>query len=96
MNGTERAYAAHLEMQKQAGLIYSYAFEAIRLRLAKSTFYNPDFVVYKRDGTVEFHEVKGYWRDDARVKIKVAAELFPFRFLAVVKRANGWDFEDFG
>jgi hypothetical protein len=48
---------------------------------------------------LEFHEVKGFWRDDARVKIKVAAEAFPFRFLAVQKRkkadGGGWAVERF-
>jgi hypothetical protein len=29
------------------------------------------------------HEVKGFWQDDARVKIKVAARSIPFRFKAV-------------
>ena len=31
---------------------------------------------------MEMHEVKGFWQDDARVKIKVAAQMYPFRFLA--------------
>ena len=48
---------------------------------------------------LEFHEVKGFWRDDARVKIKVAAEHFPFKFVAVRKKklseGGGWDVEEF-
>lgn len=45
MNPTERAYAEHLELLKQAGEITWYGFEAIKLRLGKNTFYTPDFAV---------------------------------------------------
>jgi hypothetical protein len=40
-------------------------------------------MVLKSDGALECHEVKGHWTDDALVKIRVAAEQFPFRFIAV-------------
>jgi len=46
-------------------------------------------------GDIECHEVKGFWRDDARVKIRVAASLYPFRFVAVTKTKGGWDIEEF-
>ena len=97
MNKTETRYANLLEAQKIAGKILWYGFEPMTLRLAKSTTYKPDFMVMTFDGHLEFHEVKGYWLDDARIKIKVAAEKFPmFRFVAVKKGARGsWDFEEF-
>jgi hypothetical protein len=45
------------------------------------------------------HEVKGFWTDDARVKIKVAADLYPFRFIAAQalpkKQGGGWKIEEF-
>ena len=44
---------------------------------------------------MEMHEVKGFWRDDARVKIKVAADIYPFRFLAIKKAKDGWEKESF-
>jgi hypothetical protein len=98
MNKTEARYAEHLERIK--GTVISwYKFEAIKLRLADNTFYSPDFAVMLLDGAMEMHEVKGFWEDDARVKIKVAAALFPFRFLALKPRAQknggGWDVEEF-
>lgn len=95
MNKTEAAYAAYLEMQKKTGLIADYRFEAVKLRLADKTFYTPDFVVLAPDGVLEMHEVKGFWEEDARVKIKVAAAQFPFRFVAIKKTKNGWDREVF-
>lgn len=98
MNKTERAYADLLEYRKQSGEILDWKFEALKLRLADKTFYSPDFMVVDADGFIEVHEVKGYWEDDARVKVKVAAEQYPFKFLAVkkVSKAKGeWEFEEF-
>ena len=102
MNKTEAAYAARLESLKLAGEIADYRFECIKLRLADNTFYTPDFMVLMPNFSFEMHEVKGFWEevkgfweDDARVKIKVAAAQFPFKFVAVKKTKNGWDREVF-
>lgn len=95
MNKTEAAYAAYLDAQKKAGLIADYRFEAVKLRLADKTFYTPDFVVLAPDGVLEMHEVKGFWEEDARVKIKVAAAQFPFRFVAITRDKGNWAFESF-
>ena len=95
MNKLEAAYAARLESLKFAGEIADYRFECIKLRLADNTFYAPDFMVLRADGTFEMHEVKGFWEDDARVKIKTAAELFPFKFIAARKQKGAWVFEEF-
>ncbi|WP_201570798.1 DUF1064 domain-containing protein [Psychrobacter sp. ER1] len=99
MNGTEKAYAQHLELLKRAGEIAYYSFDNINLRLADNTFYKPDFLVMRSDGQLEIHEVKGQWTDDALVKIKVAADKFPFKFIAIMKQTKrnggGWDIRDF-
>lgn len=99
LNKTELAYQAHLAARQAAGEIVWHKFECIKFRLADNTFYTPDFVVMLADGQMEAHEVKGYWQDDARVKIKVAAETYPLKFLAVKVRAKkdggGWSVEEF-
>lgn len=99
LNKTETEYGRLLEMRKHAGEILWYRFDGMKLRLADNTFYTPDFAVMLADGTLECHEVKGHWMDDARVKIKVAAEMYPFRFIAVKAKAKkdggGWSTEDF-
>lgn len=95
-NKTEAAYMALLEARKRAGEILWYQFEGITLKLADDTRYTPDFFVLMADGSLECHETKGFWRDDARVKIKVAASMFPFRFVAAKKaKGGGWDLEHF-
>lgn len=94
MNKTEAAYANRLEALKRAEQeVKSWAFEAVKLRLADGTFYTPDFLVeLVEPGPLELHEVKGFWRDDARVKFKVARELFPmFRFRAFRRAGAGWE-----
>jgi len=95
MNKTEAAYDAHLWSLRGRSIVW-HKFEAVKLRLADTTFYSPDFAVQTISGQIEMHEVKGFWRDDARVKIKVAAALYPFRFLAVTKeKGGGWKVEEF-
>ncbi len=95
MNKTETRYCNHLEGLKRIGQVLWYRFEGVKLRLAKNTTYSPDFFVMLSDGSLECHEVKGHWEDDARVKIKVAAEMFPFRFIAAQPAATGWKIEVF-
>lgn len=98
MNKTEAAYDRHLTDLKIAGEILWFKFEAIKLRLADNTFYTPDFLVLTALCTLECHEVKGFWLEDARVKIKVAASIYPFRFIAVTarskKKGGGWEREE--
>ena len=89
MNRTEAAYAAHLERLKQRGDVLWYAFEAWKFRLADKTFYTPDFMVMRRDGRMQGHEVKGYMLDDANVKVKVAAEQHPVDFFIIRKGKGG-------
>lgn len=99
MNKTEEAYAQLLEGMRIAGQIAWYKFEGVKLRLADNTFYTPDFAVMRAGGEMEMHEVKGHWQDDARAKIKIAADMYPFRFVAVQvkpkKAGGGWAVEEF-
>lgn len=96
MNKTEAAYAAHLESRKRDGDVLWYRFEGVKLRLADKTFFDVDFPVMRRDGTMEMHEVKGFMRDDANVKIKVAAGMYPFKFIIVRKAKIGWNMQPVG
>ena len=86
----EAAWAEELRRLEEAEEILRYYHEPMNLRLAANTYYRPDFMVIYAVH-VEFHEVKGFWRDDARVKIKVAAEKFPeFVFKVITKKKNQW------
>lgn len=95
-NKLEQAYGQALEFRRRIGEIEWFAFESLKLRLADNTFYTPDFFLMLKSGELQVHETKGFWEEDARVKIKVAASLYPFRFFGV-KRARGeaWELEEF-
>jgi len=100
MNQLEADYAGRLMYGMSVGQIQHFQFEPLRLRLGKDwkTSYTPDFLVVAADGTLELHEVKGHWEDDARVKIKVAAEKYPqFKFVAATRpsKRSEWKFETF-
>lgn len=102
LNKTELAYQAHLDKLRMVGEVLWYRFEPFRFQLAEKTTYTADFLVQLASGHLEVHEVKGFWTDDARVKIKVAAAMFPvFQFVAVMKVDEGkgkdpsWKVENF-
>jgi hypothetical protein len=99
LNKTEAAYQEHLKARQHEGNVVWFRFEGVKLRLADKTFYTPDFAVMLADGSIELHEVKGFWTDDARVKTKVAADQYPFKILAVTaktkKSGGGWAIEEF-
>ena len=96
MNGWETEYALTLEDLRRREHISWWGFEKLRIRLANGAWFKPDFAVI-REGRLEFHEVKGMWREAARVRIKVASEVIPVKFIVVRKRlmqdGGGWDCE---
>lgn len=101
MNKTEAAYAAHLEARLRAGEILWYRFEGIKLRLANNCFLTVDFALMTASGQLEMHDVKGaraIFSDDSKVKMKVAAEAYPFVFRVAFPRkkteGGGWDIDE--
>jgi hypothetical protein len=95
MNKTEQCYSSHLEFLRQTGDVLWYEFEPMNLRLGDKCFYKVDFLVMAKTGQLEVHEVKGFWTDDALVKIKTAAEKFPFRFISVTREKGAWKTREF-
>jgi hypothetical protein len=93
MNKQEAEYRQMLGSQPG---VFSVDYEAITLKLAPDTRYTPDFLVLKDDGLIELHEVKGFFEDHAKVKIKVAAAQYPmFTFYLARKQpkkdGGGWE-----
>lgn len=89
MNRTESAYAAELERQRVEGLIQWWKFEGIKLRLADKTFLTVDFAVLDAEGYLRMIDVKGamaVYEQDARVKMKVACSIYPFKFFIAIPR----------
>ena len=98
MNKLEADYATHLDLLTLAqyepeDAVAKWYYESFKLRLAgKRTWYTPDFMVIRNEGQVELHEVKGsFVRDDAAVKLKVAASTYPeFRFVLATRPKRTW------
>ena len=96
-NKTELRYGDYLESLRLSGEIEWFRFEGLKLRLAEATFYTPDYAVMTANGTMECHEVKAGMvdksgkvhaisEDASRIKIKIAAEQYPFEFRMAIER----------
>lgn len=103
----EKERAECLEMLKRGEEILDWRHHPFSIRLAKNTYYTPDFLVVHRGGETGHHlltleEVKGSWKAkssgrDQRTKIKIASEMFPwFSFVGVTKVCGKWVEEQFG
>ena len=96
LNKLEQEYGKYLFALQKQGKVERFVYEGLILKIAASCTYKPDYYIIRSDGYIELHEVKGMWRDDARVKIKTAAQLYPeFIFRAVTKKNNKWTWELF-
>jgi hypothetical protein len=96
MNGLEQRFAVFLQERKLAGEIEEWRFEAVKFRIGEKCFYTADFMVVESE-QITFYETKGFWEDDARVKIKAVAALFPwFRFVGVKFERGEWKLEEIG
>ena len=96
MNQWEAAFAREeLEPRRLIGEIQWYGFEAMKIRLADGAHYTPDFAVLESSGALWFAEIKGFAREAAVVRFKVAAETTPFEFRMCRKKkiaeGGGWE-----
>ena len=96
MNRLESRFAAELAAWVNVGILQWYAYEAVKLRLAKKTWFTPDFVGQKvGEPFLTFWETKGWMRDDANVKIKVASETYRhFKFVVVRWVGGTWEYQE--
>lgn len=98
MNGMERACGKYLDQLKLAGQVLWWAFQPVRLLIAqgdRSAYYRPDFWVQIADRSFQFWETKGFEREAAIVRLKVAAGLYPIPFILMKRDGNGWRREVF-
>lgn len=107
----ERDFAEVLKRAEREQWIRRWWHHPCGFRLAPKCYFHPDMLVeparYQHydpasgfrsgDNRLTFVEVKGGWfRDDAKVKTKVAAEMFPcFRWLIVYReKQHDWDIRE--
>jgi hypothetical protein len=88
LNKTERAYLAHLRRNPHVWI----GVQNITVKLADDCRLTPDFAVLYPNGTLAMIDVKGFQREDAFIKMKVAARQFPmFLFYIVTRSGMMWD-----
>lgn len=84
LNKTERAFYDVLLSRgyRRVGV------QDITLKLADDTRYTPDFSAIGPNAEMIFFEVKGFFRDDAKVKLKVAARQHSWAQFYLVKKVK--------
>ena len=94
----EADYAKHLDALVAARIVAVWRYEPERLEIGVGAVYTPDFsVLVAGADRVEYHEVKGYRREAAIVRIKAAALRYPeFRFVLVTKLHGEWKLTPIG
>lgn len=98
MNSTEKRFLDHLTIEKMEGIWTEVHFQPITFHLARDCKYTPDFMTKDNEGRFTFWDTKGtkkngkaFYRDDAIVKMKVAARTFPFfRFVMAWNAGGVW------
>ena len=87
LNKTERAYHEHLKRLNYPWI----GVQNLTFKLADDTRFTPDFTVVEAN-EMRCIDVKGFQREDALIKIKVAARMFPWVTFAIVKKEkDGWN-----
>lgn len=82
-------YVSYIVPRLHSGEIVKCLSPGMQFYLAKSTTYKPDFVCLMSDGSLRIFETKGFFREDAIVKLKVSAEIFSFfQFFLVTKKGK--------
>ena len=89
-NGLESAYMDRLRMLLAAGEVKAFWFEAVKVRLTAKRWFLCDFLIQFADGHFEFHDTKGWMREDAALKAEFTAEVFPFPVVIVTKDGAAW------
>lgn len=92
-NKTEKAFRLFLEGRSNYKNVIR---EGIGIRLGNGVVYWPDYTCVDQLGRTLIWEVKGFMRDDAAVKIKVAAGLHPewtFVLVSQLAKKDGGGFE---
>lgn len=90
LNRTEKLFLGKL---RGSGEWEEVGVQSVTLKLGDDCRYTPDFHTF-REGRLVFWEVKGFMREDALVKLKVAARKYRWAEFRVVRRMKGGVWEE--
>jgi len=96
LNKTEQAFHDWLNAEWPGVVFHT---QSVTLKIANGCRYTPDEFCCFTDTGCEAWEVKGFMRDDAAVKLKVAASLYPWITFHLVtklpkKKGGGWNIQE--
>ena len=87
LNKLERRWLAHM----RALHMQEIGIQSLTLKLGDDCRYTPDFTTIDAHGHLVAYETKGFMRDDAQVKIKIAARKFRWiEFVLVTEENHQW------
>lgn len=90
----EANYARYLKFLQDQGLLTSWEYEPCEFHFPikrGNTFYVPDFRVTWPDGTVEYHEVKGYMDKRSQTKLARMARYHPEIKIIIIDKLSYYD-----
>src|SRR5690606_31817248 len=85
----EAEYAQMLEAPRAAGQIRDWHYEGITIKLADGVRFTVDFNIIGHDGSLSMVETKGFMREAARVRLAVAARMYPMWSWFLVRKVKG-------
>ena len=98
----EANYALYLDWLIKQKQLLNWEYEAETFFFDKiklgTRSYRPDFKVFNNDGSIEYHEVKGYMDSKSKTKLKRMTKYFPKikmvlieqkSYLAIIKQMKG-------
>lgn len=89
-SGWEANYARYLNWLVSIGEIQSWQYEADTFEFTRikrgSKFYTPDFKIVEKDGSVVYHEIKGWMDAVSKTKLSRMAKYHPEIKLIVIDR----------
>lgn len=98
----EALYAAELDAQLRAGEIIGWEYEPWSMKLTEARVvgdktrpgvrYTPDFVIVTPINRLRIVEVKGFQREAAIARFKMASDKWPwFEWIMVRRKGAGWE-----
>ena len=95
-NKLEHSFATVLVLERHAGLIKSWAYESLTLKLAAGKYHRPDFVIWHNDGSIEIAQTKGYHKNmrASLTGLRWAAQKNPWFKFTIKRYKNGWESEE--
>ena len=86
----EANYALYLDFLVSNNEIVNWDYETDKFVFEKIQFgtrsYTPDFKIYNNDGSIEYHEVKGYMDSRSKTKLKRMKKYYPEVKLLLIEK----------